>query len=250
MVQIWIPKIRLGRQDLHDEIRTGTSSAWSSCQNSGYKRHIFYSNQLVQELRHYVLLSQQCYCIHMARLDSDHSICIGCRICWRAISAKNERSTPKRYSHSCMLPNVRYNILSPQCKYYHLMAHIIPIISYRNNIRQCGSCERLLDGHHRHHFQNPLFRQIDKSEQRFIIKFLFLKGIRFKAIHKNDCCIRRYNIFSQSSQERCAHFKPGDSSFECQSRFDHPPHLLWQALSDLLEDFPFATARIIMQYFS
>jgi hypothetical protein len=27
MVQIWIPKIRLGRQDLHDEIRTGTSSA-------------------------------------------------------------------------------------------------------------------------------------------------------------------------------------------------------------------------------
>jgi hypothetical protein len=47
----------------------------------------------------------------MTLLASDHSVRIKCRICWRMICAKNERSMQKRYCHSCMLPSMMAGII-------------------------------------------------------------------------------------------------------------------------------------------
>jgi hypothetical protein len=46
-----------------------------------------------------------------------------------------------------------------------------------------------------------------------------------------------------------ASFETGDISWKNQSSPGHPPHVLGKALSDFLEEFPFAIAELIAQDF-
>jgi hypothetical protein len=72
-----------------------------------------------------------------------------------------------------------------QYEYFYLGIHIILIISYLNDTRQYNLSEQLLDDYHRHDIKNWSFRQMEKSEQRFIIKFFFSKALTPMQIMKN-----------------------------------------------------------------
>jgi hypothetical protein len=92
---------------------------------------------------------------------------------------------------------------------------------------------------------------MEKSEQRFVIKFFFLKDLSSKAIHRELITVLGSTAYSLSQiKEWRARFKAGDLSCEDQFRTDRPPHVLGKALSDFLEEFPFVTAEIIAQHFN
>jgi hypothetical protein len=91
---------------------------------------------------------------------------------------------------------------------------------------------------------------MEKSEQRFVIKFLFPKGLGSKAIHSELTAVPGPTAYSWSEVKQWrSRFAKGDLSCQDQIRSGHPPHLLGKALSDSLEEFPFASAGIIPQNF-
>jgi hypothetical protein len=90
--------------------------------------------------------------------------------------------------------------------------------------------------------------QMEKSEQRFVIKFLFLKGLGAKAIHRELTAVLASTAYSLSQgKEWRARFAIGDLSCQDQFRTGRPPHVLGKALSDFLEEFPFASAAFIAE---
>jgi transposase len=92
---------------------------------------------------------------------------------------------------------------------------------------------------------------MEKSEQRFVIKFLFLKGLGAKAIHRALTAVLASTAYSLSQvKEWRARFATGDLSYQDQFRTGRPPHVLGKTLSDFLEDFPFASAAIIAEQFN
>jgi hypothetical protein len=93
--------------------------------------------------------------------------------------------------------------------------------------------------------------QMEKSEQRFIIKFLFLKGLGAKAIHRELIAVLASTAYSPSQvKEWRARFAIGDLSCQDQFRTGRSPHVLGKDLSDFLEEFPFASAAIIAEHFN
>jgi transposase len=91
---------------------------------------------------------------------------------------------------------------------------------------------------------------MEKSEQRFIIKFLFLKGLDSKAIHSEFTAVLGPTAYSlHQVKEWRRRFAKGDLSCQDQIRPGRPSHVLGKALSDFLEEFPFASASIIAQNF-
>jgi hypothetical protein len=93
--------------------------------------------------------------------------------------------------------------------------------------------------------------QMEKSEQRFVIKFLFLKGLGAKAIHRELTTVLASTAYSLSQvNEWRARFATGDLSCQDQFRTGGPPHVLGKALSDFLEEFPFASPAIIAEQFN
>jgi histone-lysine N-methyltransferase SETMAR len=92
---------------------------------------------------------------------------------------------------------------------------------------------------------------MDQSELRFVIKFLFLKGLGAKAIHKELTAVLGPTAYSLTQvKEWRSRFAAGDFSCEDQIRSGRPPHVLGKPLSDFLEEFPFASAGVIAQYFN
>jgi hypothetical protein len=90
---------------------------------------------------------------------------------------------------------------------------------------------------------------MEKSEQRFIIKFFFIKGFGSKVIHRKLTKVLSSTTYSLTQiKEWCTRFETGDLLYEDQSRLGHPPHVLEKALSDFLEQFPFVTLGIIAQH--
>jgi hypothetical protein len=92
---------------------------------------------------------------------------------------------------------------------------------------------------------------MEKSEQRFVVKFFFLKSIGCKIIHRKLTTVLGSTVCSSTQiKELCARFKAGDLSCEDKFRPGRPLHVLVKALSDFLEDFPFAIAKVITSHFN
>jgi hypothetical protein len=89
-----------------------------------------------------------------------------------------------------------------------------------------------------------------KSKQRFVVKFLFLKSLDSKVIHiKLIAVLGSIACSLIQIKEWRARFETSNLSCDDQSRPGHPPHVWRKALSDFLQEFPFATAGIIAQHF-
>jgi hypothetical protein len=76
---------------------------------------------------------------------------------------------------------------------------------------------------------------MEKSEQRCVIKFLFLKGLGSKAIHNELTAVlgpTAYSLFQV--KELCNRFAKGDLSCQDQVTPGRPPDVLGKALSDFL----------------
>jgi hypothetical protein len=92
---------------------------------------------------------------------------------------------------------------------------------------------------------------MEKSEQRFVVKFFFLKGLGSETIHRELTIVLGSAAYSLTRiKEWRARFKAGNHSCEDQFRPSRLPHVLGKALSDFLEEFPLATAGIIAQHFN
>jgi hypothetical protein len=92
---------------------------------------------------------------------------------------------------------------------------------------------------------------MDKSEQRFVIKFLFIKGLDSKAIHSELTAVLAPTAYSLPQvKEWRSRFAKGDLSCQDEITPSRPPHVLAKALLDFLEEFPFANAGIIAQNFA
>jgi transposase len=92
---------------------------------------------------------------------------------------------------------------------------------------------------------------MEKSEQRFVMKFLFIKGLSAKTIHRELTGVLGATAFSLSQvKEWRSSFAAGDLSGQDQIRRGRPRHVLGKPLSDFLEEFPFASAEIIAQHFN
>jgi hypothetical protein len=92
---------------------------------------------------------------------------------------------------------------------------------------------------------------MEKLEQKFVIKFFFLKGLGSKEIHRKLTIVFGSTAYLLIQiREWRVRFKAGDLSCEDKFRFDRFPQVLGKALSDFLEEFPFATVGLIVQHFN
>jgi hypothetical protein len=92
---------------------------------------------------------------------------------------------------------------------------------------------------------------MEKSEHRFVIKFLFLKGLPPpKKIHRELCSVLGSTAYSLSQVRNwCTRFTDGDLTCIDQSRAGCSRHMLGMNLGQFLEEFPFTTARLLAQHF-
>jgi hypothetical protein len=92
---------------------------------------------------------------------------------------------------------------------------------------------------------------MEKSHQRFVIKFLFLKGLFPKIIHKKLYSFlgsTAYSLFQVRNW--CTRFTEGDLTCIDQSRAGRPRHVLGTDLSQFFGELPFAIAELLAQHFS
>jgi hypothetical protein len=87
---------------------------------------------------------------------------------------------------------------------------------------------------------------MEKSEQRFVIKFFFVKAVGAKATHRELTTVLGHTAYLlREVKEWCARFAAGDLSCQEQFKAGRPFHILGKALSDFLEEFPFAIAGVL-----
>jgi hypothetical protein len=92
---------------------------------------------------------------------------------------------------------------------------------------------------------------MEKAEQRFIVKFFFLKSLGSKKIRREFIAVLGSTAYSLTQiKEWGARFKAGGLSCEDKFRPAHPLHVLAKSLSDFFEEFLFITAGIIVQHFN
>jgi hypothetical protein len=92
---------------------------------------------------------------------------------------------------------------------------------------------------------------MEKSEQRFAMKFLFIKSLSAKAIHTELAGVLGSTTCSLSQiNESPSRFVAGDLSCEDEIRPTRPRHVLGKPLSHFLEEFPFASTGLIGQHCS
>jgi transposase len=92
---------------------------------------------------------------------------------------------------------------------------------------------------------------MEKSEQRFVIKFLFLKGLSANAIYRELSTVLgpiAYSLIQVNNW--CTRFTDGDLTCSDQLRTGRPRHMLGTDLSQFLHEFPFATARQLAEHFN
>jgi hypothetical protein len=95
------------------------------------------------------------------------------------------------------------------------------------------------------------FRQMDKSEQRFIVKFFFLKCLGAKAIHRELTAVLDSTAYSLSQATGWRGRLATDKlSRQDEFRRGSPPHVLGKALTAFLEEFPFGSAAVTAKQFS
>jgi hypothetical protein len=92
---------------------------------------------------------------------------------------------------------------------------------------------------------------MEKSEQRFVIKFFFFKGLDAKTIQRELTAVFASTAYLLSQiREWRARFATGDLSCQDEFRARHPPHILRKTLTAFLEEFPFASAAVIAERFN
>jgi hypothetical protein len=92
---------------------------------------------------------------------------------------------------------------------------------------------------------------MEQSEERFVIRFFFLKGLGAKTIHRELTAVpvSTAYILSQVREWR-ARFATGGLSCQDEFRDGPAPHVLGKALTAFLEKFPFASVAIIAEHFN
>jgi hypothetical protein len=87
---------------------------------------------------------------------------------------------------------------------------------------------------------------MDRYQQRCVIKFLFLQGKRYKAIHHELAAVLAEEAVSGETVKRwCRRFKNGDFAIEDHERSGRPRSDLAEAITRFLQDEPFLSARLL-----
>jgi hypothetical protein len=87
---------------------------------------------------------------------------------------------------------------------------------------------------------------MEEFEQRFVIKFLFIKDLRSKAIHSRlDAALAAVARSLTQVEEWIGRFKTGDSSCQDHCCTGRPSSDLAEALCNLLKEFPFAPSKFL-----
>jgi hypothetical protein len=92
---------------------------------------------------------------------------------------------------------------------------------------------------------------MDRTEQRYVMKLLFMDGRKYKAIRTE---LSRVLKGHTASVDVCKYwdrkFKAGDFSMDDRVRLGRPPIKLSGAIMSLLSDEPFLSARVLAVPFS
>jgi hypothetical protein len=87
---------------------------------------------------------------------------------------------------------------------------------------------------------------MDRNEQRYMVKFLFMDRRKYKAIHTELSRVLKGHAVSVGvCKYWCRKFKAGDFSMDDRVRPERPPIELSGAIMSLLSDEPFLSARIL-----
>jgi hypothetical protein len=91
---------------------------------------------------------------------------------------------------------------------------------------------------------------MEKSEQRVVIKFLWMKGLGARLIHIKLSRVLGDDCYSPAAIERwLARFREGDLSCADHSRSGRPVIDISELLRAFLDKFPFASANRMSKHF-
>jgi hypothetical protein len=91
---------------------------------------------------------------------------------------------------------------------------------------------------------------MDEVEQRFVVKYFFIKGWGSKKITAVLETTFHHSALSRLTVKRwITKFKNGDSSCDDNSRSDIPISILGQVLQKFFDRYPFSSTRIISKHF-
>jgi hypothetical protein len=87
---------------------------------------------------------------------------------------------------------------------------------------------------------------MDQIEQRYVMKFLFMDGRKYKTIHTElSRVLKRHAVSVDVCKYWCRKFKAGGFSMDDRVRPERPPIELASAIMSLLSDEPFLSARVL-----
>jgi hypothetical protein len=87
---------------------------------------------------------------------------------------------------------------------------------------------------------------MDRTEQRYVMKFLFMDGRKYKAIHTElGRVLKGHAVSVDVCKCWCWKVKAGDFSMDDRVRPRRPPIELSGAIMSLLSDEPFLSARVL-----
>jgi hypothetical protein len=88
---------------------------------------------------------------------------------------------------------------------------------------------------------------MDRTEQRYVMKFLFMDGRKYKAIHTElNRVLKGHAASVDVCKYWCPKFKVGDFSMDDWVRPGRPPMEFFGAIVSLLSDEPFISARVLV----
>jgi hypothetical protein len=87
---------------------------------------------------------------------------------------------------------------------------------------------------------------MDQTEQRYMMKFLFMDGRKYKVIYTElSRVLKGHAVSVDVCKYWCRKFKAGDFSMNDRVRPGRPPVELSGAIMSLLSDEPFLSARVL-----
>jgi hypothetical protein len=93
--------------------------------------------------------------------------------------------------------------------------------------------------------------RMDRPEQRYVTKFLFMARRKYKAIHTElSRVLKGHAVSVDVCRYWCRPFKAGDFSMDDRVRSGRPPIEFSGAIMSLLSDEPFLSARILAVWLS
>jgi hypothetical protein len=91
---------------------------------------------------------------------------------------------------------------------------------------------------------------MDPVEQRFVLEFLSLKRLGYKAVHRELYSVLGEHAYSLSQTKRwISRFKDGDLSSEDDDRSGRPLLDLSDGIRQYLENYPFTSAELLAKHF-